>query len=139
MRRSTSNLFYSWSNHHVYIGDSKNSIIGYTTDYTSLNQNIFLKHNIGSSDTVESTEVCYLLNSNQYCLKGGDGDASYQLNKEILSESFGYQACQENGDDFDCSNDDFLAYVGGSGMVYLIEGDKTCEVYSNGSARCYEF
>ena len=54
---STSNYVYSWSTSTVSLGTAKDSISGYTTDYTTLGKTFFLKHNIGSNNTVESQEV----------------------------------------------------------------------------------
>ena len=82
----------------MYPGDTLETISGYTNDYTTLGYNVFLKHNIGSDNVVESNEVCYILNSNLYCLKGcgkynnvsDDCDiTNYEENVDILYASFG--------------------------------------------------
>ena len=84
-------------------GSWTTSGITYTSDYTTLNKDVFLKHNIGSQTEVNESYVCYILDRDLYCLKGGDGvynsaqnalvSTSYENNIKILDNSFGSSNC----------------------------------------------
>ena len=127
---------YSWSTSNVYPGDSLSSISGYVADYTTLNKNHFLKHNIGSAGTVESQEVCYILNSEVYCLKGGDGGASFNENKATLLASFGESNCSVYSDGVDCSLSGLSAYADAYGFVIANDVTSDCYVDDSGNAYC---
>lgn len=133
-----SNSVYSWSTSNVSQGATLESISGYTTDYTTLNKTFFLKHNIGSDNTVESQEVCYILNSNVYCLKGGDNGASYETNKTTLLESFGEDTCSVNSDYVHCSASGLYAGAYDSGGVGAYDDVGDCNVDGDGLADCIE-
>ena len=135
---SASNAVYSWSTSTINQGATLESISGYTTDYTTLGQNYFLKHNIGSDNTVESNEVCYILNGTMYCLIGGDEGASYETNKETLFASFGEDNCYVYSNDVSCSASGLNARAIGSGYVYANDGFEGCYVNDSGYARCDE-
>lgn len=132
---SASNCVYSWSTSYVSLGASKDSISGYTTDYTTLGKNYFLKHNLTNDNTIESQEVCYLLNGSEYCLKGGSSNY-YETNKTTLITSFGEDSCAVNSDYVDCSASDFgvIVYVSGSVSAYV--DNEVCSVTYNSDAYC---
>ena len=135
---SQSNVVYSFSTDYVSLGDAKDSISGATTDYRTLGKNYFLKHNLASDNTVESQEVCYILNGNQYCLKGGDDRASYETNKTTLLESFGEDNCSVNSKDVNCSASGLYASADAIGVVSANGGITGCNVNGFGDAYCYE-
>ena len=135
---SVSNAVYSWSESNVSLGTTKDSISGYTTDYTTLGKTFFLKHNIGSNNTVESQEVCYILNGTMYCLTGGDEGASYETNKETLFASFGEDNCSVYSDRVHCSASGLNASAYSHGLVSARGDIGVCVVYGDGDANCYE-
>ena len=144
---STSNAVYSWTTDTVSLGASKDSISGYTTDYTTLGKNYFLKHNIGSNNTVESNEVCYILNDTQYCLKGcsnynSDEDicevTNFEENSATLLESFGEDNCSVNSDYVECSASGLFASAYSYGYVDAYAGITACGVFDDGTAGCNE-
>jgi len=59
-------VVYSYSTNTITNGDSLESISQYTNDYTTLNKDVFLKHNI-VNDQVESSELCFIKDG-LYCL-----------------------------------------------------------------------
>lgn len=108
----------------------------YVEDYTTLNKNFFLKHNISSEGTVESSEVCYILNSTLYCLKGGDGGTAYSENTSILQNSFGQSNCSVNSSSVGCSVSGLDAGARQSGRVFAGDGSSTCRVDYYGNSGC---
>ena len=134
---SESNAVYSWSIDNVYLGDSKDSINGATTDYTTLGKNYFLKHNLASANTVESQEVCYILNATKYCLKGGSADY-YEEIIEVLYESFGEDNCSVLSEDVFCSASGLDVRTYSFGLVHVYDGITACLVDADGSAYCGE-
>ena len=134
---NTSNAVYSWSTSTVSLGATKDSISGYTTDYTTLGKNFFLKHNIGSNNTVESNEVCYILNSNLYCLKGGSADY-YEESIQVLYESFGQYNCTVHSLGVTCPTSVLRADAYANGRVFARVDIEDCYVNSNGDAYCDE-
>lgn len=134
---SASNAVYSiGSTSSVSLGATKDSISGYTTDYKTLNKTFFLKHNIGSNNTVESNEVCYILNETMYCLTGGDEGASYETNKTTLLESFGEDNCSVYSNGVDCSASGLYAFAYDDGFVRAYADIGGCRVDGVGDAYC---
>ena len=80
--------------------------------------------------------MCYILNGNQYCLKGGDDGASYETNKTTLLTSFGEDNCSVGSDYVTCSASGLRAYARDDGRVQAYAGLEGCGVYDNGSAHC---
>jgi hypothetical protein len=110
----------------------------YTEDYTALNKNFFLKHNISSEGTVESSEVCYILNNNEYCLKGGDGGTAYSENTSKLQNSFGQANCSVDSSRVNCSASGLDAHAYSNGDVNAVDDSSTCYVNAFGHSRCGE-
>ena len=142
---SQSNAVYSYSTGYVNLGVTKDSIIGYTNDYTTLGKNYFLKHNLASDNTVESQEACYLLNGNQYCLKGcslynSDEEmcevTNFEENVAILLESFGADNCSVNSNDVRCSASGLYVGALDDGLAYASGDSEGCDVRSDGVAFC---
>lgn len=133
---SASNAVYSRST-TVSLGATKDSISGYTTDYTTLGRNNFLKHNIGSDNTVESQEVCYLLSGTMYCLIGGDGRVNFETNKTTLLESFGEENCSVDSDIVNCSASGLNARATDYGDVDASDGSSGCYTGVNGDLHCH--
>ena len=116
---------YRWSDQAVSIGDSLTSITGTTRDYTTLNKQFFLKHDIENYE-VTASYVCYILNSTEYCLKGGDNGDSYESNKQILNTLFGASNCSEtNGSSYsyyECRSGSLTARTSLNGGVNVDDG-----------------
>ena len=118
----------------------------YTEDYTTLNKTFFLKHNISSKGTVESSEVCYILKSNLYCLKGEKTDDKesgyisqyYTENTNTLQTSFGQANCIFESDHVSCSTDDPGAIAYQDGNVSVSDVLANCNVGRTGNSYCYE-
>ena len=130
----------------------------YTEDYTTLNKNFFLKHNISSEGTVESSEVCFIKDSNLYCLKAGMGSNPtydteydqyiteyYKENKQTLLDAFEESDC---GEECDTETGECRAYYGQTsglsavaftyGDVYARDDSSSCYVHDNGYSGCNE-
>lgn len=108
----------------------------YSEDYTTLNKNYFLKHNISSSGTVESSEVCYILNNTLYCLKGGDGGTAYSENTSVLQNSFGQSNCSVSSYDVYCSASGLDASADRDGSVGAGDASSSCGVHEGGVSFC---
>ena len=97
-----------------------------------------IKHNISDEGTVESSEVCYILNNTLHCLKGGDGGASYSENISIVQSSFGQSNCSDQNDGFYCrdydSGLDANTYENGFASTGL--GSWGCYIQIDGETRC---
>ena len=128
---------YSWNTSIVSLGATKDLITGYTTDYTALSKNFFLKHNLASDNIVESNEVCYILNGTIYCLKGGSADY-YEENSATLLTSIGEDNCSVDSDRIECSMSGFTAGAYNDGRVAALDSNWGCGVDSNGDAFCME-
>ena len=143
--KSDTNI-YSINTDVINLGINLDSITNYTTDYKSLNSNSFLKHNIGSLGRVESSDVCYILNGNKYCLKGGgvyDAETEsynslyYEENKSLLLETFGEDNCSVDSNRVNCSLSGLYANAHDNGNVNASDFDWHCNVSSTGNAYCY--
>lgn len=110
------------------------TINGYTTDYSSLGS-YFLKHNIDANGLVESNEVCYIVNNNLFCLKGGSANY-YEENKNTLLASFDSIYCYSSGNGFGCSIAAFNPFISLNGEVYVSSGALSCSISSSGLAKC---
>ena len=118
----------------------------YTEDYTTLNKNFFLKHNISNEGTVESSEVCYIKDNSLYCLKGEKTDDKeegyisqyYEENTNTLKTSFGESNCSVRSDYVGCSASGLNADANQDGYVAADVGSSHCTVYYSGDSRCRE-
>lgn len=143
--KSDTNI-YSYYVGDLYEASTLDTITNYTTDYKSLNKTVFLKHNIGVTGRIESQEVCYVLNGNKYCLKGGgvitnlaEGTSVspyYEENIETLYASFGEENCSVNSNRVDCSVSGLRARANDNGIVGAHGGSSICNVNLTGNAGC---
>ena len=147
---------YRWATNGVYIGDPSSNITGGTSNPSTLNKQFYLKHTIENNTVVESF-ACYVLNNNEYCLKGGDGEAAYADNVRVLQESFGASNC--NGDiptsnsinnqrdelepillmhipGYSCSSGSLSASANSNGRVVASVGVSDCGVSDDGYSGC---
>ena len=146
--KSDTNI-YSYYVGDLYAVSNLDTITNYTTDYKSLNKQVFLKHNIGNLGRIESQEVCYILDGKKYCLKGGGVYNSgmnewnalyYEENIETLYASFGEENCWVYSDGVGCSLSGIYAYAYDYGDVSAREDDLGwyCLVNIIGNASCNE-
>ena len=129
-------VVYRYGTNNVNIGGSITGF-DYTEDYTSLNKNFFLKHNISDNGEVESSEVCYIKDNNLYCLKAGDG-AAYSESISILQSSFGESNCSITPFNINCLVSGLYAEANDLGKVLFSSGSSNCGVYPGGDSRCNE-
>lgn len=141
------NSIYRYGTNTIYKGSPKEALGNYTDYYKYLNKNYFLKHNM-ENNRVKSSEVCYILNNNLYCLKGGgatydsensqynDDSIYYEDNVSILKSSFGESNCYGFSDNVNCSASGLRARADQDGYVYASGGSSTCIVDSDGRSLC---
>lgn len=111
--------------------------IPYTNDVTTLNKQSYLAYTLGSQTEVLESYACYVLNNDEYCLKGGDTSA-YSDNVSILQESFGELKCSVDSDYVSCSASGLFAYVELDGNVGVISDSFRCKVNDLGLSYCKE-
>ncbi len=83
----TSNVRYIWSQDEFKIGDSIEGI-EMVTDPTTLGKNSFLKHTI-KDGKIESSEACFIKDSQMHCLKPNE----YETSRAKIIEIFGESTC----------------------------------------------
>ena len=124
--------------------------VAYTTDASTLNQDYYIKYNIGLQKEPLESYVCYILNDTEYCLKGGDGvwdstnvvsvSPSYNDNKDILDESFGSSNCTETNNStyshYDCSMGSWESGADSRGITFVSYGNGGCSVDANSYSTC---
>ena len=138
-------VVYRYGTNTVNIGDSITGF-DYTEDYTTLNKNFFLKHNISNEGTVESSEVCYIKDNSLYCLKGEKTDDKeegyisqyYEENTNTLKTSFGESNCSVGSDLVGCSASGLSASAYQNGGVHARVGSSRCDVHIHGDSNCFE-
>jgi len=130
---------YRYGENTISIGDPSSNITGGTSSSSTLNKQFYLKHAI-DNNTVAESYVCYTLNNNEYCLKGGDTTA-YNDNKSILQNSFGSSNCNETNETtywyYGCSSGSLGAYAYSFGDVDAYDGDSYCCVIGDGDSSCW--
>lgn len=119
----------------------------YTTDYQTLNKDVFLKHNLINNDEIDNTEVCFIKKNDLYCIKGGDSSqATYEKNKLILDEAMPALRCNEvNGSSssegnykiYRCYHNNVEVEAYSFGYIYVNYDGEICGVGGDGSASCY--
>ena len=113
--------------------DTKNSLEGIstTTDYTTLNKNFFLKHEV-ENNKITSSEVCFIKDNNLYCLKPND----YENSKATLLQAFGEDVCSSSEYGINCSVKGLLANASSDGNVGALDVGSICRVKSGGNSSC---
>ena len=137
---------YTISNTFNYIGQALPSVTvynNYQDAVTAFGYNFFLRHKLTNNIITESY-VGFVLNNQDYYLKGGDGGDSYETNKETLLSAFGSSNCQVDrscglGEDCqytECTMSTLSARAYSNGRVYASTGGRECCVYGGGSSHC---
>lgn len=119
-----------------------------TSDYTSLNKNYFLKHTLENNAVLDSY-LCYVLNNEAYCIKGGGiyntstsswVSQSIEDNTKILKDSFGENNCQIDKIQglVTCTGEGLTVRAMGNGYVSAKENNAqySCAIYGNNASTC---
>lgn len=136
-------VLYRWSNQNVQKGDALSTVTGSTIDYTTLNKTFFIEHSLDKNNKIASSEVCYVLNTEMYCLKGFEGDGNtdspyYKTNIAELQKSFGKNKCVESATMYTCENAGLVAEAGKDGNVRVSDNTNNCFVNAYGVSSCNE-
>lgn len=126
----------------------------YSERLIALNQQInrfYLKHDVVEDEIINSY-VCFIYNNAEYCMKGGDGGASYSNNRQIITAYQNYYDLEDiddlpgDPDDDYCDIYSSLAEcLGGyfdivrarpNGYSYVNYADNYCFVSNNGISAC---
>jgi len=98
-----------------------------TTDYTTLNKNIFVRLSSGGEKS-----LCIIYNDNLECFKN-----NYDEEKEHIVNVLGANNCKESSA-IECSTTEFncAIYSGGWVSCYSNVSSQVCDVYDDGNAEC---
>ena len=114
----------------------------YTTDYKTLNSNIFLGHVIDTSGHILSSYVCGINNGIFFCLKGVDETQSsltykpiYQENVNRMNMAFPGCNATTSGSYARC-NGDINANIQANGYVDVSSGSSSCINDNAGESYC---
>ena len=75
----------------------------YTTDASTLNKNVYLKHDI-VDDIITASYVCFVYNNDEHCLKGGINESSsdskpvFEANMQIMRDYQAFYNLPDGGD-----------------------------------------
>ena len=106
----------------------------YVEDASLLGKTYYLKHTV-VNDIITASYVCFVYNNAEYCMKGGDGGASFAANTQIIKDFQTFNSLPDNanpGCDFDSS----YSYCGGGGMGQ-VDADSDGNVRVDGSSSEY--
>ena len=109
--------------------------VNYTYKSSALDNAIYLKHNIDSNNKITSSDVCYKLNSTEWCLKGGIS-SQYNTNKTTLQNSFGSSNCTNSTNSYKCTSGTLTAEAMSSGKVTVSDSTYICDSDVSGESRC---
>ena len=123
---------YRFGMDSVSVGDSVDSINGITTDYTTLGQDVFIKHTVADSK-VSGTEACMIKDGILQCLKPGD----YTSTNETLLNIFGNDACEVGDFGTRCKAEVVSVLAIPDGDIYVYSGTADCDIYADGSSECF--
>jgi len=78
----TNNVVYRYTTDSLNIGDSIDGIQT-TTNPTTLDKSIYLKHEIDSENKITASYVCFVTDT-EHCIQGGDNGTAFETNKATL-------------------------------------------------------
>ncbi|MBR3363119.1 MAG: hypothetical protein IKG40_04255 [Bacilli bacterium] len=117
----------------------------YTTNASTLNKTYYLKHDV-EDDIITASYVCFVYNSVEHCLKGGDNGASFAANTQIIQDYQTFYSLPNNaepGCNFgsslsDCTGGGFSdVYADSMGSVGVSgSSSEYCGVRSDGHSDC---
>ena len=147
----TSTVVYRLSEDEINIGDSidPSDTTKYTKDASTLGKSYYLKHVLDKDSKVTESYACTIVNSKEYCIRGGDSsfygwaenESDYTGNMLILrklrDENIS-RGSNFNKADSQCliGDDGITLKVYSNGHVSAGYGFGTCHVYDDGSSRC---
>jgi len=134
----TTKTVYRFTNDNLKTGDSIEGIETTSTppilNPSNLETNYYLKHEV-LGNKIQSTELCFVNNENQYCLKPNE----YENSKTKLLKLFGEENCNVNEDaSFSCSLTGakyFAVYQNGQVRIMMMPYSE-CVVNSDSSSNC---
>ena len=135
---------YTISETNNYIGQALPAVTvydNYQDAITAFDHNVFLRHKL-ANNVVSESYVGFVINSQDYYLKGGDGGASYATNKSTLLSAFGSSNCQVDASCGEvcqytyCSLSGLHAVARSDGYVDANVGSDGCSVSDDSSSRC---
>lgn len=137
--RTKNNTIYAF-NDLVSRGESISNLgttsMNYQDIITESGHNFFLRHEITASDLIDNSSVGFVLNGNPYYLTGGDGGASFSINKATLLEAFGSNNCNVETNYIYCTVSGLDADADDEGIVSASDSTHMCTVYANASSQC---
>ncbi len=138
------NYVYAFNSTRTYIGDPVSRLgITYETPrdlYNSIRFGYFSRH-IVEDDKIVSSDIGFMINNwstyTYYYIKSGVSEEVYEKNVQTLRDAFDESRCSFSDTESSCSNGNISVVVKRSGYNSII-GGCTCNLYSDGSTRCYE-
>ena len=124
------------------VQDSIFNYSGFSEDKESLNKNVILRHDV-VNNIIKNTYICYLDDSGEYCLEGGNED-SFSSNEQVIRDFNHYNSyCTffTSDERFGCSGSygmTMLAYMNGKISAYYIFG-MGCDVESDSTSSCWSY
>ena len=102
----------------------------YVRDASLLNKSYYLKHDISGNEILNSY-VCFIYDNKEHCMKGGDGDASFAANTQMIQD---YQSFYNipNHSTAGCGFNSSLSWCNSGGGVF-----DSVNAYSNGYVHVY--
>lgn len=116
---------------------------GFSMDKESLNKYVFLRHDV-VDNIIKNTYICYLDDSGEYCMQGGDNGNSFSLNEQVIRDFNHYNSyCSISVRDgeFGCSGSygmEMFAHMNGKISAYYIFG-MGCDVASDSTSSCWNY
>ena len=118
--------YYSWTTDNNHIGDA-------LPDDFSLNpplgKDYYLGLETNDGSIVSAAYACFKKDGKEYCLKGGDGGASYKENQEIIRKVFSSNSdsCSFGDSESEC-NEGLRVFAHSDGYVGVYGSGSYCEV-----------
>ena len=100
-----------------------------TTDYTTLNKNVYLTMYLDYS-----YGVCIMRNSKQYCILSNN----WIVEKEHIKKVFSDVTCTETISSVECNATDYNCEIDSTGYAYCIDNNSnnSCYINGDGSVNC---
>ena len=148
---TSSTVVYRNSTDTINIGDTidPSDTAKYATDPSTLRKNNYFKHVLNEDNKVTKSYTCAIVNSKEYCLRGGDSsfygwaedEADYTGNalilKNLRDENIEGISCSFYADYFDCTYGSVSWYAHNSGSANVGDDGFECTVNEDGSAACW--
>ena len=132
-------VVYRWSTDNIKIGDTinPNDTAKFTKDPATLGKDYYLKHVLDKDNKVIESYACAILNSKEYCLRGGNEDY-YVGNMSILKgiETEGI-ACTFNESGSQCNTDHINLSASSNGSVSSHYDTDACYILFDDYSKVY--